>query len=203
MAHAHTPRTLDRTHMHAHHACMIARVHAHAHAHARTRTHRKASKQVGPHNIYDIYDNCPRTSEYLREQGNKTMRWLLSKVRSRFNSDTVINAAPGSGPPSDTQLGGGYEWGCGDTYPPGAISPWYQRADVQKALHLDAPGRSGFKYHTSGPASVLLYPKLIQKIRIMIYNGGTCSYASIVVKRARTQAFLLKQAKGACAYGDV
>ena len=45
----------------------------------------QASHQVGPHNVYDIYDNCPRTSEYLKEQGNKTMRWLLNKVRALCN----------------------------------------------------------------------------------------------------------------------
>ena len=33
-------------------------------------------------------------------------------------------------------LGGGYEWSCGDTYPPGAVSPWFARQDVQRALHL-------------------------------------------------------------------
>ena len=37
------------------------------------------------HQIYDIYDNCPRTAAYLAMQGNKTMRWLLKKLRDRFN----------------------------------------------------------------------------------------------------------------------
>jgi hypothetical protein len=32
---------------------------------------------------YDIYDNCPRTREYLAQQGNKSMRWLLNSLRSK------------------------------------------------------------------------------------------------------------------------
>merc|ERR1711879_558085 len=43
--------------------------------------------------------------------------------------------------------------------------------NVRKALHLDKPGRSGFSYATSGPASITLWPELVQKIRVLIYNG--------------------------------
>merc|ERR1712178_481450 len=43
--------------------------------------------------------------------------------------------------------------------------------DVQEALHLNQPGQSSFGYTTSGPSSILLYPELAKKIRILIYNG--------------------------------
>ena len=115
-------------------------------------------------------DNCPRTSDYLQQQGNKTMRWLIHKLRAEMNaqdfaasSDGELEASSGSG--------GGYEWSCGDTYPPGAVSPWMAHVDVQRALHLGRPGLSSFRYRTSGPASVTLYPQLIGKIRVLIYNG--------------------------------
>lgn len=96
--------------------------------------------------VADIYDNCPRTAEYLKSQGNKSMRWLLRSLRARFNKGTNS---------SELLLDGGYEWSCGDTYPPGAVSPWFARKDVQKALHLNNPGLSSFSYHTSGPASIV------------------------------------------------
>lgn len=124
-----------------------------------------ASRAVGPHNVYDIYDNCPQTADYLKRLGNKTMRWLLKHIRNRFNQDIDLRAE------QPDLLGGGYEWSCGDTYPPGAVSPWFANVTVQKALNLDAPGQSRFQYKTSGPASFLLYPNLIRKIRVLIYNG--------------------------------
>ena len=31
---------------------------------------------VGPHNVYNIYDNCPRQHEWLERHGKST-RWLL------------------------------------------------------------------------------------------------------------------------------
>ena len=125
-----------------------------------------SSHAVGPHNIYDIYDNCPRTSAYLASMGNKTMRWLLKKLRDRMNTGVDLNTG---------LLGGGYEWSCGDTYPPGAVSPWFARKDVQAALHLNAPGQSKFHYKTSGPASITLYPYLIKHMRVLIYNGDADS----------------------------
>ena len=45
------------------------------------------------------------------------------------------------------------------------------RDDVMQALHLEKPGSSSFSYTTSGPASTTLYPELVKKIRVFIYNG--------------------------------
>ena len=44
----------------------------------------KISTVVGPHNIYNIYDNCPQAARLLQTQG-KSMRWLKNKLRARFN----------------------------------------------------------------------------------------------------------------------
>lgn len=41
-----------------------------------------ARLQVGPHNVYDIYDNCAQTAEWLRRSG-KDMRWLIQYLRSK------------------------------------------------------------------------------------------------------------------------
>merc|ERR1712166_499223 len=68
----------------------------------------KAFDQVGPHNVYDIYDNCPQTAEWLKQSG-KSMRWLLNYLRSKMNTQT-------SQAEVDRELkalGGGYEWSCG------------------------------------------------------------------------------------------
>jgi hypothetical protein len=129
-----------------------------------------ASVAAGPHNVYDVYDNCPETGAYLERAGNKSMRWLLAQERAKLNRG--VRSAAGALESGE----GGYTWSCGDTYPPGAVAPWFLREDVQAALHLDAPGRSKFDYKTSGPASVLLYPALIARLRVLIYNGDadTC-----------------------------
>ena len=62
---------------------------------------------------------------------------------------------------------GGYAWGC-DQMDLGAA--YITRDDVNEALHLGEVG-SGFSYRSSGPASVTLYPELVKKMRILIYNG--------------------------------
>lgn len=123
------------------------------------------SQEVGPHNVYDVYDNCPATAEHLRSSGSD-MESLLHRAR--------LALAPAEQHKlHEALLGaeGGYDWECGGTYPPGKVSAWFMRADVQKALHLNKPGLSGFDYQTSGPASVTLYPELAKKLRILIYNG--------------------------------
>ena len=54
---------------------------------------------------------------------------------------------------------------------------WITSDDVRKALHLDTVkgGRSRFGYHSSGPASVTLWPFLATKLRVLIYNGDADS----------------------------
>ena len=49
-------------------------------------------------------------------QGNQSMRWLLKKLRAELQP-----GSSGSDGGSEGLLGGGYEWSCGDTYPPGAV----------------------------------------------------------------------------------
>ena len=41
--------------------------------------------EVGPHNVYDIYDNCPATAQWLESSG-KTMRWLINYLRDNMNN---------------------------------------------------------------------------------------------------------------------
>ena len=121
----------------------------------------KASREVGPHNVYNIYDNCPRTAKFLRETG-KSMRWLRKQLRAEMNSR------------NSSELGamGGYDWSCGGM---DKANDYLTSADVRKALHLQEPGQSEFGYRRSGPASITLYPELIKKLRILIYNGDADS----------------------------
>ena len=51
-----------------------------------------------------------------------------------------------------------------------ALDAYFTRGDVKEALHLGGKG-SGFRYDLSGPASQLLYPSLVTKMRVLIYNG--------------------------------
>ena len=125
----------------------------------------KATAEVGPHNIYDIYDNCPATDLWLKKSG-KTMRWLKNHLRSQMNGNVpmhVTNAGL-------LELSGGYDWSCGGM---DAMHQFFLRPDVQTAMHLGKPGRSKFNYRSSGPASVTLYPELVTKLRVLIYNGDS------------------------------
>eukprot|EP00912_Choanoflagellata_sp_UC4_P002338 UC4_evm3s1468 len=152
----------------------------------------KASAQVGPHNIYDIYDNCPDTASFLNVTG-KSMRWLKNQLRQKLDNNEPLRITE-----SDFGVlegtGGGYTWSCDGI---NAMGSFFRRSDVQEAMHLNKPGRksiislivctlnlitfsitskileSGFNYHSSGPASVTLYPSLVKKLRILIYNGDS------------------------------
>jgi len=127
----------------------------------------EADLEVGSFNVYNVYDNCPSPKEYVDQTG-KSMRWLKEQLRDAISparkAKAHKNILEATGP-------GGFDWDCGGTYPPGKVADFFLRKDVQEALHLNAPGQSGFDYATTGPASVTIYPELAKKIRIMIYNG--------------------------------
>merc|ERR1719272_918127 len=67
----------------------------------------QASRQVGPHNVYDIYDNCPQTGEFLKRTG-MTMRALTKKLRLAMSSNNYTNVRG-----ELLGLSGGYDWSCG------------------------------------------------------------------------------------------
>eukprot|EP00041_Stephanoeca_diplocostata_P019528 m.422526 g.422526 ORF g.422526 m.422526 type:complete len:489 (-) comp21329_c0_seq1:490-1956(-) len=123
-----------------------------------------ASQEVGPHNVYDIYDNCPQTEKWLQQSG-KSMRWLKNYLRARMNTGNAADIDRELG-----LLGGGYKWNCGGL---DDLSNFLSRTDVRQALHLDAPNPSRFDYSSSGPASITLYPHLVTKMRVLIYNGDS------------------------------
>merc|ERR1711871_1748397 len=107
-----------------------------------------AEVEVGPHNVYDIYDNCNQTDAWLQRTG-KSMRWLRQYLRNKMSSN-----APRSQVDAELrELGGGYDWHCGSM---DKMVDYLQRDDVRAALHLDAPGQSRFGYDSSGPASITL-----------------------------------------------
>lgn len=118
------------------------------------------SDEVGPYNVYNIYDNCPNTEQYLQQTG-KTMRWLTKSLRDGLHE-------PGKTRASLLNMSGGFKYDC-----LGDVGEWIVRDDVKEALHLAGiqPGASQLSYSSSGPASITLYPELAQKMRIMIYNG--------------------------------
>eukprot|EP00040_Diaphanoeca_grandis_P018438 m.96921 g.96921 ORF g.96921 m.96921 type:complete len:464 (-) comp26940_c0_seq1:370-1761(-) len=126
------------------------------------------SKQVGPHNIYDIYDNCPRTAQFLKVN-----------ALTMYDLQTALNLEMDTGVPATLSLerklgveagslGGGYPWACGGM---DDVKTWLTQDNVKKALHLGEAGLSTFSYHSSGPASITLHPELATKLRVLIYNG--------------------------------
>jgi len=116
-------------------------------------------RQVGPHNVYDIYDNCPATTEFLKRTG-KDMGWLISYLRQNLHNPSAHAAL--------SNMSGGYDWFCN-----GDLPKFFKDPEVQKALHLDGETGSRFDYATSGPASIVLYPELVTKLRLLIYNGDS------------------------------
>jgi len=118
--------------------------------------------EVGPYNVYNVYDNCPQTQAFL-EQTGKDMGWLVHELRLGM-ADTVGTHK------KLIDIGGGYPYACHSI---DGISRWLVRSDVRKALNLEnAPlGASGFGYQPYKPLSITLYPELVKKIRVLIYNG--------------------------------
>jgi len=114
-------------------------------------------REVGPHNVYDIYDNCPETTEFLTRTG-KDMGWLISFLRNNMHNPMARSQL--------SNMSGGFDWFCN-----GDLPKFFKDPEVQKALHLDGEKGSGFHYATSGPASIVLYPELVTKLRLLIYNG--------------------------------
>jgi hypothetical protein len=124
----------------------------------------EVSKTVGPHDIYDIYDNCPGAAEW-HEKSGKSPRWLRNYLRAHLSK------------PSHTadkkrrhlaELAGGYAWPCGGI---NTLGDWLKRPEIMAAFHFEKANPVEFDYNTSGPASITLWPFLAQKLRVLIYNG--------------------------------
>jgi len=123
----------------------------------------EVSEAVGPHNVYNIYDDCALGRDALETVGGGSMRQLRKALRAALVPGAAVVSASGAATPT-----GGYTWSCGGM---DATSSWIVRDDVKAALHLKAADRSAFHYSTSGPASITLYPFLATKMRLLIYNG--------------------------------
>jgi len=115
-------------------------------------------RQVGPHNVYNVYDNCPQTSSFLESTG-KDMGWLTSFLRTNLHRTSEAHNEL-------KDMNGGFDWNC-----IGDVGSWIKSPEVLKALHLEGESGSRFGYTQSGPASIMLYPELATKLRILIYNG--------------------------------
>lgn len=122
---------------------------------------RQMDQEVGPHNIYNIYDNCPRGYYDQLLSSGKSMGWLRRALRDAM-PNSLTDERPGL-------LGGGYDWDC--TGGAQGAAMWIQQDEVRSALHLGNYHMSAFRYDRSGPASITLYPQLVKKYRILVYNG--------------------------------
>lgn len=122
----------------------------------------KARNAVGPYNVYNIYDNCNLHPTATLDELRATMHqdadaYIAGYKRMAARARTT----------PDTTYAAGFAWNC-ESDP--ALDNYFERADVQSALHLDDSG-SQFEYQQSGPASITLYPKLLKNMRVLIYNG--------------------------------
>lgn len=124
----------------------------------------EVSMVVGPHDVYDIYDNCPGAANW-HEKSGKSVYWLKNYLREHMASPKMTSEEKRR---HLSDLAGGYQWPCGglDT-----LADWLARDDVRKALHFDDTNPVHFDYDTSGPASITLWPFLAKHLRVLIYNG--------------------------------
>jgi hypothetical protein len=125
-------------------------------------------KQVGPFNIYNVYDNCPTEDSVQSKRDwhahtGKTEAWLAKFLHTNSHRFEAARREL-------DEMGAGYDWTCGQF---DAIPAYFDRPEVREALHLPAESMtSAFDYDLSGPASVTLYPDLLKSgLRILIYNG--------------------------------
>jgi len=72
------------------------------------------SSEIGPHNPYNLYDNCPSTQQFFNRTG-KNMGWLLKKLRDGMHKPHSTRAEL-------TKLNGGFQWDC-----LGDVGSWIQR----------------------------------------------------------------------------
>ncbi len=143
---------------------------------------------VGPHNVYNVYDNCPdggANAENLRkwhEASGKSARWLSNFLHN--NTHRVVDAHR-----ELAAMGAGYDWTCGQFQ---ALPAYIEREDVKKVLHLPEKSlSSAFDYNSTGPASITLYPSLIKSgIRILIYNGDADSCVPYIGNEEWTQGMV-------------
>ena len=101
--------------------------------------------------------------ESTLEKTQQSMRWLRNAARAQLSSPTATTLKD-----AEALTSGGFQWGCDQM---DLMADYLKRQDVRTALHLESVEPSGFSYARSGPASVLLYPELMKKIRVLIYNG--------------------------------
>jgi hypothetical protein len=124
----------------------------------------KAHAAVGPHNVYNLYDNCPGFDAALGDAlaaSGRSMRWLTKELRGLL--------IPGTHP-SSALLEVERAVKASMPLPKSSVA-----VAASGTSHLKQPGRSGFGYSTSGPASVTLWPFLSRHLRVLIYNGDADS----------------------------
>ena len=120
----------------------------------------QADLAVGPHNVYNVYDNCEDSTRWFEASG-RSPRWLRNYLHEHRNDAAALAAL--------SDMGGGFDWTCG-TFD--ALPKYFKRPEVRAALHLPVVSQtSTFSYDSSGPASITLYPRLMKSLRILIYNG--------------------------------
>ena len=129
----------------------------------------EADKAIGPFNIYNFYDNCG---------GGNQQAEAAPQLASLLEHRRRLGDAPASSSPSSSPSSGGQEYPCGTGK---AATAWANTPVVREALHMKPQafyGRpwslqagAGMEYTTYTGASYDLYPGLLQKVNVLIYNG--------------------------------
>jgi hypothetical protein len=167
-----------------------------------------AMDRIGSYNIYNIYDTCgsgnmtpsalQQTNVDALAEDSDVQTWsahrqTLNDNLAQLLGDEEAEPEPATG---GVEVGGGppYSWKCGMG---DATNTWMNSPIVRKAINVHpqsfyhAPWPyHGMDYSTYTHASIDLYPELLSKYRIVIYNGAVdacvpCESASQPASQSR------------------
>jgi len=136
------------------------------------------SNALGEYNIYNIYDTCgtgnmttssasSSAAAAAGDVGRPGWGTLLQHLERHQNTNTNVIEV-GGGPP--------FAYPCGTG---AAVNAWMNSPTVRTAINMPQKGFyggrgwpiGGMRYNTYTHASIDLWPSLIEKFRVVIYNG--------------------------------
>lgn len=144
----------------------------------------EASKEISHVNLYNIYGDCVDSSCTLNDAESSTATMPAGKrgkvpLRAEYVVEDETTSSV-TGGPNHRRLGRIIPHGPDACIDSGAASAFFAREDVQKAIHVRAPGycwsvcgtQPGWKYKsTRKNLPVETYPLLVNNIRVVVYNG--------------------------------
>merc|ERR1711871_1659562 len=132
----------------------------------------QSSDVAGDFNVYNIYDVCngdDSTADASVAGDSSAARSRHARIRAaQRNREQLRLSHPAESYSPHPQLRGALnDFACGGQP---MMEKWLARADVMKALHVDAD-TGGMRYNANVGDITTLYKRLVKKYRVLIYSG--------------------------------